>query len=125
MSRSWTSSVVILLVCGAAFLVASPWRNAVATTWLPAANFAIGVGLVTLSFLELGRAAVAWFTHAAAFRWVAGGALVGLGLFAAGSSSMVHARDGASDGIVVAGIVVAIAGLQWQRRYPPAESDLA
>ncbi len=125
MSRSWTTSAAILFVSAAAFLVASPWQARIAATWMPAVNFALGVGLVTLSFVELGRAAVAWLTHAAALGWIAGGAVVGLGLFAVGSTSMVHARERAFDWIAFAGIVVTIGGLRWQRRFRGAQADPA
>jgi drug/metabolite transporter (DMT)-like permease len=116
MTRSFASLAVILALVGAALFVASPGQSRTALEWMPTLNFSLGVGLITVAFLEIGRAALAWFSRRATLRWLLGSALGGLGLFIAGSSSMVHARDLAFDWLAIAGIGVALAGI-WLRRH--------
>jgi len=116
MRRTWLPLVAAALMFGMALLVASPFGDRFATSWLPAFDFALGVALVTLAFLEIARAVVGWFTRAGSMRWVIGGLITGGGLFTAGASSMVHSRALAFDWLALFGVAITIAGVQLQHR---------
>ena len=116
MNRSWISTATVVVMGVTALIVASPFGGRVAADWGPAIDFALGVSLTTMAFLEVGRTGLVWLSRAASLGWIAGGLVVGIGLFVTGASSIVHARDASFDWLAIGGIVAALAGVQWQHR---------
>ncbi len=116
MSRPWMTAVMIVVAGLLAFVVASPLGARFGADWMPAINFAVGGMLVLVAFLEAGRALAAWSNRRATLGWIIGGLIVAGGMFAAGTSFIVHARHMAYDTTITIGIIISLLGLQLQSR---------
>jgi len=114
--RSWITPLGAAIVGAIALIIASPVRGRLAAEWLPDVSFALGVSLNLLAFVYAGRAVAAWLARSATLGWIAGGMLLGIGLFVAGASSIVNAFSRSLDWGAIAGILVGIAGAQLQQR---------
>src|SRR5215831_13212436 len=113
MRRSRMSLVVSALLGVAAFA----WTYArPSSAFVSAISFSLGVALITLAFTELARALSAWLSHDAKLRWIAGGLIVGTGLFATGASFITRGASLAFDWVAIAGIFVTLGGAQVQQR---------
>jgi len=109
-------NTAVVIVALLAFAAAMPSGRAALSDWMPAADFAIGAALVTLAFVQIARAASAWLGRSESLPWLAAALTAAAGLFVAGSAQMLGAQSRAFDWVALGGIVLALGGIQWQRR---------
>ena len=115
-SSALPANLAVLLTAVVALIVALPPGRAIASSWMPAADFAIGVTLVTLAFLQTARAASVWLGRSESLPWLGAALVVAAGLFIAGSAQMLNARSSDFNWVVLGGIVLTLLGVEWQRR---------
>ena len=113
---SLPSSIAVLVTALLALAIALPSGRAMAAEWMPAADFAIGTAMVTLAFLQVARAASAWLGRSESLPWLAAALTIAVGLFVAGSAQLLGAQTHEFNWLALGGIVVVLAGVQWQRR---------
>ena len=112
--RDTRMSLVVSALLG---VVAFAWTYLrPSSAFVSAITFSLGVALVTLAFAELARALNAWLSHEARLLWIAGGVIVGAGLFATGASFITRGASLAFDWVAIAGIFATIGGAQMQHR---------
>jgi hypothetical protein len=118
--RNWISISVMAVCSVAAFFIAAPmsWRSG--AEWISAANFAIGIALLLVAFLQIAHALRAWLARGRPIAWIGAGMLAGVGLFVAGEAAITDTNGATVNWIALAGIfTAAIASYAQQRAARP------